>query len=45
MIPDHDLNQSLSLTTEDLRFADFINSTVSEYRNNSGICKYCFSKF
>eukprot|EP00112_Aurelia_sp_Birch-Aquarium-sp1_P016441 Seg3728.2 transcript_id=Seg3728.2/GoldUCD/mRNA.D3Y31 product="Late secretory pathway protein AVL9-like" protein_id=Seg3728.2/GoldUCD/D3Y31 len=37
VIPENDLNQSLSLTTEDLRFADFITSSVSEYRNNSGI--------
>ena len=37
IIPDNDLAQELTLSTEDLRFADFLVSSVVEYQKESKI--------
>ena len=37
IIPDNDLAQELILSTEDLRFADFLVSSVVEYQKESKI--------
>ncbi|XP_065065911.1 late secretory pathway protein AVL9 homolog [Rhopilema esculentum] len=37
VINDGKLSQALSLTTEDLRFSDFLTSTVADYEKDSGI--------
>ena len=37
IIPDNDFAQELALSTEDLRFADFLISSVVEYQKESKI--------
>lgn len=37
LIPDGDTSRRLALTTEDLRFSEFLLSSVADYRKESGI--------